>query len=210
MRLYQSLTLDMAKRFVGIADLYMYKNIPVARKWPRPPTNPNSTAQAQTRSNLQLALQWIREMPDWQTQAWLYNTPPPTASNTDCKRKIALWLANGAGLPQVPILAHPRYTQDIVNNKWIITIPVAFGTNPNATRFTIWTSRPGIVNPAMTWMIISTRRKYTDQTVNYYHPNMSQFAPPLSIVWDAQHSTYTLTAQLTTDKPAVIMAASRT
>ena len=90
MLLGQPLSLNVIRTFRGVADLYYYRNTPVARKWPRNPKQPNTPAQLAARAKLSQMHTILKSLPaqwhdDWKN---VYTATGRTVE--DLKRKTIL------------------------------------------------------------------------------------------------------------------------
>jgi len=79
---------EMINRFAGIIDFYCWKNLFIARKWPRKPRQPRTPAQLKTLG----MLGWIKNFKDDQPAQWYRGLQdlnyPPGICAMDWARKV--------------------------------------------------------------------------------------------------------------------------
>ncbi len=94
MRLSTFPSLNVIRILRGVVDFYYWKGIPIARRWPRDPRQPNTPAQEKTKSNFVLMHQLMRNSPPGWKESFARLSIPVHRSLEDLRRKIVLTMLN--------------------------------------------------------------------------------------------------------------------
>jgi len=101
--LQKPVALNVVQGFRGVVDFYYWKDIPVARAWPRKPVPTRTPALLRTHDKLREAFAWKQLLPKTWHDLFLTFPFPPTYCREDFKRTIALNLSY-AGALVAPLL----------------------------------------------------------------------------------------------------------
>lgn len=195
MKLETPIDIAQTEVFKGEVDLYYWKGIPCARKWPKTPVQPNSPAQRATYRAFADMMAWKKRCPlSWQRQ-WEATATPVGVSKEDAIRKQGLLLAY-----QGALVAPPDITK--VEHRWLptfdrttISVYVKNYTGFDRTKIKIrWKTRTPN-EPNLGWNKIVTGGNANCELKPTWRPQWEVFNVPYSETWSAGTSRWIITVR---------------
>jgi len=206
LKLAQPIALNSIATLRHVADFYYWKGIPVVRKWPRRPVQPNSDAQVQSRKLFVQMHQILKTLPLSWHQAWQQVALPHGRSAEDLKRKHIVWaLSRGLWIDppdivSVAVTSMPDWpTEEIVVN----CRPY---TDPTAPANTIWRFRTQPdTGKLISYDMIGLARTRQNYYYNSIRLQVDGFTAPTTQTWSAATSSWTLEVPQNAT-PAILLA----
>jgi len=190
MVLKEMVDIDTIRSLKGVVDIYYWKGLAVARKWPRHPRQPNTPAQVATRNAFKAMHAWRKRLPSSIVAQWRQMNTPPEKSREDVVRQQALKAAFADVLfdPPEPLASHRGPGPDGANEYVTIDYAPPAGFLPAA-----WTIRykpvPAQGEP-LSWQQIGVKVWRNNNARPIHAPAIAAYQLPLDSIFDLTAEQY--------------------
>jgi len=208
MKLSQPLSASLITQMKGIVDFYYWKDIPVARSWPRVAHQPNSPAQVATRNAMREMFLWRNALPSAIIERWHSQNPSKLLSSEDVLRQQGLHLAHLRALAIPPNITRGTLELNTSPDEDTITLFVDPDDTHNPAEIALTVKRDDATTPHVDWVQTGYKCHKDHYHEPLFEPDFGHYIRSLSSHYDAALQTYTLTVPHD-DRPAHIIAESQ-
>ena len=204
--LEKPVALNVIQAYRGIVDFYYWKDLPVARSWPRKANPTRTTSLLATHAALRASHVWKKaQTPGWHA---LFSRVfyPAGYCREDFKRKIALRLSYAGQLIPVAVPQVATVVSDPVTETTTLRVtyaPLQGSTTPQAT---LRATLPSETPRAQQWKQVTPTENRYRVTHPTYAPVFENFLEPLSLVHTPYLRRLTATFAIVSDSLSFFLA----